>query len=337
MSYKLYKRQGTPYYQARITVKIDGRAQVVRISTHETERNKAIAVAHQAEADLLSPTDNNEISVNAAFGEFYAREGDKYTAPRNIFYTLRQMSDFFGANKIFSKITPADINDYIYYMRRNGRAAGTINRHLVILSSVISTCRKKWKYHAPDVRPLEFREREPDGRIGLVDDDDRIAIMNAAAPHLRLAMEIGYYTGLRRGNILSLRWDEIDFKRGFITKYIKDGKLAGGRAHTVAIPAHLAAILQSVPRVGEYVVTYKGKPVSDLKTAWAAALRRAGIPAHKYTFHDIRHASGTAVVRATQSLYAAQVHLGHKTPKMTQRYAKFLERDKAKIAHQVFD
>lgn len=338
MSYKLYKRKGTPYYQARISVKIDGRTQIVRISTHETGRDKAITIAHQAEADLLAPAnDNNEITVTAAFGEFYTREATKYTAPRNIFYTLRQMSDFFGANKIFSDITAADVNDYIYAMQRDGRAPGTINRHLVVLSSVISTCRKKWKYRAPDVHPLEFREREPDGRIGLVDDCDRIAIMNAAAPHLRLAMEIAYYTGFRRENVLSLRWDEIDFEHGFITKYVKDGTKDGGRLHTVAMPRRLIELLKSLPRDNEYVVTYKGKRVKDLKTAWAAALRRAGIPAHKYRFHDVRHSSGTAVLRATQSIYAVQVHLGHKSPKMSQRYARFLDEDKKKIAHAAFD
>lgn len=57
----------------------------------------------------------------------------------------------------------------------------------------------------------------------------------------------------------------------------------------------------------------------------------------KYTFHDIRHGSGTAVVRETNSLFAAQVHLGHKSSKMTQRYAKFLTEDKIAIAYLVFD
>lgn len=337
MSYKLYKRKGTPYYQARISVKIDGRTQIVRISTHETGRDRAIAVAHQAEADLLAPAADDTISINAAFGEFYAREGQKYSVPRNVFYTLRQMSDFFGADKIFSDIVPADINDYIYSMQRAGKKPGTINRHLVLLSSVISTCRKKWKYRAPDVHPLEFREREPDGRIGLVDDNDRLAIMDAAAPHLRLAIEIAYYTGFRRENVLSLRWDEIDFERGFISKYVKDGTLVGGRLHTVAMPHRLIELLKSIPRDGEYVITYKGARVKDIKTAWAAALRRAGIPAHKYTFHDVRHSSGTAVLRATQSIYAVQMHLGHKSPKMSQRYARFLDADKTKIAHAAFD
>ncbi len=337
MPYKLYKRKGTPYYQARISVKVNGRAQIIRISTHESGRDKAIAVARQAEADLLAPANNDDITVNAAFGEFYTREAQKYTVPRNVFYVLRQMSDFFGADKIFSKITAADINDYIYAMKRDGRAAGTINRHLVVLSSVITTCLKKWRYRAPDVRPLEFREREPDGRIGLVDNNDRLAIMNAAAPHLRLAMDIAYYTGFRRENVLSLRWDEIDFEHGLILKRVKDKTLEGGRLHTVAMPRHLVELLQSLPRTGEYVIMYKDKPIKDIKTAWSAACRRAGFPPHKYTFHDVRHGSGTAVVRATNSLYAAQVHLGHKSPKMTQRYAKFLTEDKIKIARATFD
>ncbi len=309
----------------------------MRFSTHETIRDKALEVARATEQKLLASGGAADITIDQAFGEFYTRESSNYAAPRNIYYTLNQLSAFFGGTRPFSEITAADINNYIYHMRDSGRAAGTINRHLVVLSSVITTCRKRWRYRAPDVRPLEFREREPDGRIGLIDDNDRLAIMGAAAPHLRLAMQIAYYTGLRRGNILTLRWDEIDFERGLIIKRVKDPTIDGGRIHTCAIPNCLAQILRELPRVCDYVVTYHGAPVKDLKTAWHAACRRAGFPPHKYTFHDIRHASGTAVVRKTNSLFAAQMHLGHKSPNMTQRYAKFLTEDKIAIAYLVFD
>ena len=337
MPYRVYKRKGSPCYQAYISVKVDGVARHVRISTHTPVRDKAITIARATEADLLVVTGHNDITIGQAFGEFYTRESHRYSIPRNIYYTLNSISGFMGESKSFSQITAADINDYIYHMQNTGRAAGTINRHLVILSAVITTCRKKWKFNAPDVHPLEFKCREPDGRIGLVDDNERLLIMCHAAPHLRLAMEIAYYTGLRRGNILTLRWDEIDFKRRAITKYIKDSNLAGGRAHTAYFPKRLADILQNTPRDCDYVISFNGHPVRELKTAWAAAMRRAGIPAGKYRFHDVRHSSATAIVRKTKSLYAAQVHLGHKTPKMSQRYAKFLEEDRQRIASEVFD
>lgn len=297
----------------------------------------ALRMARATEQKLLAANGAVDITINQAFGEFYKREAANYAIPRNIYYTLNQLSGFFGGSRPFSGLTANDINKYIYYMQAAGRTSGTINRHLVVLSKVISTCRKKWGFLTPDIKPLEFRMREPDGRIGLVNDDDRLAIMNAAAPHLRLAMQIGYYTGLRRGNILSLKWSDIDFDRGTITAYVKDASVAGGRAHTAFMPITLINILNKIPHDSDYVVTHKGQPIKDLKTAWHAACRRAGIPAEKYHFHDIRHASGTAVVRATQSLFAAQVHLGHKSPKMTQRYAKFLDEDKARIAHAVFD
>lgn len=337
MSYKVYKRENSSKYQAYVSVRIGGQAKVVRFSTHESVRDKALEIARNAEQKLLATNGAIDITIGQAFGEFYARESANYAIPRNIYYTLTQFAEYFGESRPFSSITTADINNYIYAMQQNGRAAGTINRHLVVLSKVISTCRKKWGFIAPDVHPLEFRLREPDGRIGLVNDRDRIAIENAAAPHLRLAMQIAYYTGLRRGNILGLKWADIDFERGIITVFVKDATVRGGRAHTAFMPDTLINLLKNIPRNSEYVITHNGLPIKDLKTAWHAAMRRAEIPAGKYHFHDIRHASGTAVVRATQSLYAAQVHLGHKSPKMTQRYAKFLDEDKARIAHTVFD
>lgn len=337
MSYKVYKRSNSSKYQAYVSVRIGSKTQILRFSTHQSVRDKAIEIARATEQKLLASGGATDISIEQAFGEFYKREGSNYAIPRNIYYILSSLSAFFGGARPFSSLTAADINNYIYKMQETGRAAGTINRQLVVLSKVISTCRKKWEFLTPDIKPLEFRMREPDGRIGLINDTDRLAIMDAAAPHLRLAMQIGYYTGLRRGNILSLKWSDIDFDRGTITAYVKDASVAGGRAHTAFMPLTLINILNKIPHDSEYVVTHKGRPIKDLKTAWHAACRRAGIPTGKYHFHDIRHASGTAVVRATKSLFAAQVHLGHKSPKMTQRYAKFLDEDKAKIAHTVFD
>ncbi|MBE6457600.1 MAG: hypothetical protein E7011_02215 [Alphaproteobacteria bacterium] len=337
MSYKIYKRKTSPVYYARISVRINGQTKLERFSTHESSRDKALEIARMAEQKLLAHNGAVDITIEQAFGEFYKRESQNYTAPKNIYYALSQFSAFFGGLRPFSSLTNADINNFIYSRQVEGRAPATINRQLVILSKVISTCKKKWGFVAPDVHPLEFKLREPDGRIGLVNDDDRQKIMDAAAPHLKLAMQIAYYTGLRKGNILSLRWDEIDTERWSITKFIKDSNFKGGRAHTVFIPDALKSILQAIPHTCDYVIAIDGKPIKDLKTAWHAACRRAGIPHRKYTFHDVRHGSATAVVRTTNSLYAAQVFLGHKSPKMTQRYAKFLDEDKIRIAHSVFD
>lgn len=337
MSYKVYKRPDRPDYYAYISVRVQGKSQYKRFSTYTTIRDKAIEIARATEQQMLARDGKVDITIGQAFGEFYKHEGAHYAAPRNVYYTLKQFADFFSEGRIFSSLTPADINRYIYAAEEDGKAPATINRQLVVLSRVINVCRTKWGMNAPDLQPLKYRQKEPDGRIGLVNDKDRLAIENAAAPHLRLAMQIAYYTGLRRGNILNLRWDDIDKERRTITVKVKDASVKNGRVHTAFIPDALQQILDQTPHDSEYVVSYNGRRVLDLKTAWHSACRRAGIPHCKYRFHDIRHASGTAVVRATQSLYAAQVHLGHKNPKMTQRYAKFLDEDKARIAHEVFD
>lgn len=337
MSYKIYKRPDREDYYAYVSVKIQGKSEYKRFSTYTTVRDKALEIARTTEQQLLASNGAIDITIGQAFGEFYRREGSHYAAPRNVYYTLKQFADFFSEGRAFATLTAADINKYIYANEERGIAPATTNRQLVVLSRVINVCREKWGLHAPDIQPLKYRQREPDGRIGLVNDKDRIAIEQAATPHLRLAMQIAYYTGLRRGNILALRWDDIDPVRKTITVKVKDASVTGGRTHTAFIPDALQEILDNTEHTCEYVVAYKGHPVADLKTAWHAACRRAGIPTGKYRFHDIRHASGTAVVRATQSLYAAQIHLGHKNPKMTQRYAKFLDEDKARIAHEVFD
>ena len=337
MSYKIYKRPDRTDYYAYVSVRIQGQSEYKRFSTHTTVRDKALEIARTTEQQMLAAGGAIDITIGQAFGEFYTREGAHYAAPRNVYYTLNQFADFFGEHRTFASLTPADINKYIYANEARGIAPATTNRQLVVLSRVINVCRTKWGLHAPDIQPLKYRQREPDGRIGLVNDKDRIAIENAAAPHLRLAMQIAYYTGLRRGNILGLLWSDIDPVHHTITVKVKDASVTGGRTHTAFVPEALQNILAQTPRTSDHVITFKGRPVADLKKAWQAACRRAGIPAGKYRFHDLRHASGTAVVRATQSLYAAQIHLGHKNPKMTQRYAKFLDEDKARIAHQVFD
>ena len=135
--------------------------------------------------------------------------------------------------------------------------------------------------------------------------------------YLRDIAECALNTGMRRGEILSLKWEQI--RGNFI--YLRKTKTSNPRQ--IPINDDLAALFKRMrKRLGlksQYVFIYQGQRIKDLKNGFNAALRRAGI--EDFKFHDLRHTFASHFVMRGGSLKALQEILGHRTLTMTMRYA----------------
>jgi len=161
--------------------------------------------------------------------------------------------------------------------------------------------------------------------------------------HLQQVVECVLYTGMRRKEVLTLKRNQI--RHGLI--YLTDTKTDKSRQIPVsdALESLFDRIKESqdsgngnvldlkgnhVERTGagsEYMFTYKGKPVKDVRTAFQKVCKRAGIPygrnvTNGITFHDLRHIYGSYLEEQRTTFRTMQELLGHKDPKMTQRYTK---------------
>ncbi len=146
---------------------------------------------------------------------------------------------------------------------------------------------------------------------------------------LRDIVECAINSGMRRGEILSLKRSQI--KNGFI--YLTETKTKDPRQ--IPINDALVALFKRI-RIRQglkstYIFTYQGKPVSGVKTAFKAALKRAGI--EDFRFHDLRHTFASQLIMRGGGLKDVQELLGHKTMTMTMRYAHLSQEHKKKAVN----
>jgi len=133
-------------------------------------------------------------------------------------------------------------------------------------------------------------------------------------------MRLALFTGMRRGELLNLRWTDLDFDRGFIL--LRDPK--GGRNQTIPMSDAARSVLEKQAGNGsDYVFPGRsGKKRADPRRSLNRIKERAGLPKDFRPLHGLRHAYASILASSGQvDLYTLQKLLTHKSPVMTQRYA----------------
>jgi integrase len=145
------------------------------------------------------------------------------------------------------------------------------------------------------------------------------ALIDSCDSHLRPIVIMALNTGLRKGNVLNLKWSNIDLKNGFI---LVDMTKNGERLE-IPINETLRQTLQNLPRRLDNGYLFYGpktdKPYPDVKRSFSSACRKAGIT--NFHFHDLRHTFASHLIMAGIDLTTVKELLGHKDIKMTLRYA----------------
>jgi integrase len=204
----------------------------------------------------------------------------------------------------------------------------SVNRELACLKFMFSLA-KKWKL--VDENPVKevklFQEQKIEMHI--LDKDETDRLIHCSAHHLKPILIVALNTGMRKGEILNLRWNDIDFDRYFI--FIRETK--SGRSRKVPMNYLVLEALNSLKRESEYVFynPETKKRIKDVKTAFKAACRRAGIK--DLRFHDLRHTAATYMVTGGVDLVTVAEILGHTDIKMTMRYAHPTPENKRKAVN----
>jgi integrase len=142
------------------------------------------------------------------------------------------------------------------------------------------------------------------------------------ADHLKPAILISLNTGLRRGELLKLKWRNVDFEQRNLT--VEGDTAKAGKTRHIRLNDEALAVLRQwkeQPGVkGVYVFCdQEGKPFHDMRTAWVGLLERAKIT--DFRWHDLRHTFASKLVIAGVDLNKVRALLGHSDYKMTLRYA----------------
>jgi integrase len=136
----------------------------------------------------------------------------------------------------------------------------------------------------------------------------------------RNMMKLALYTGMRRGELFKLKWNDIDFHRGFIN--IRDPK--GGPDQVIPLNDAAKGVLESHPKMkGPYVFPGRdGKQRVDINHQIKRIKDNAGLPKGFRALHGLRHVYASMLASSGEvDMYHLQRLLTHKDPRMTQRYA----------------
>ena len=142
--------------------------------------------------------------------------------------------------------------------------------------------------------------------------------------HLRPLVLLALNTGLRRGELLGLRWNAVNFDAKILTVVAETAK--SGHTRRVPLNAEAFEVLsswhkhQDSPAAGALVFPGQaGERMTRIDTAWASLMKRARIK--NFRLHDCRHHFASKLVQAGVDLYTVQALLGHSEVAMTERYS----------------
>ena len=132
-------------------------------------------------------------------------------------------------------------------------------------------------------------------------------------------MRMALYTGMRRGELFKLQWDDIDLDRGFI--FLRDPK--GNKGQKIPLNDGARQTLAKMPKTSEYVFPGKGGGQRvDINKAVNKIKKAAGLPAGFRPLHGLRHTYASMLASSGKvDIYTLQKLMTHKSPSMTQRYA----------------
>lgn len=229
--------------------------------------------------------------------------------------SLAHLKEFFKG-KYLSEITPDSIEKYRLTRKADGLSPATINRELACLKTLFSKAVEWEKCETNPARRIKkFRETGVKERILSVDEMRHL--IDKASSAIRPVLVVALNTGMRKSEILSLRWENADLLKGYIL--IEDSK--SGRSRKIPMNGQILEALGGLRQERDFVFANAGtgNHVQDVKTAFKGACRRANIKGLR--FHDLRHTAATRMIEAGVDLVTVSKILGHATIQMTMRYA----------------
>ena len=230
------------------------------------------------------------------------------------------------------------------------------NRLCEVLRRAFSLAVDDWKMAADN--PASRFKRNPEGRREKylsLEQVGRLARALAAHPERTSAdaIRIMILTGARRGEVLRMRWDQVDFARGKWVKRPEETKQR--RQHTVTLSAPALQLLSEVRERSKSKWVFpgpNGKPLTDVKRTWRSACREAGlveVVGHRTTkrgerrpvsqptvrLHDLRHTYASILASSGFSLKVIGHMLGHSRAETTNRYTHLFDELEREAAERV--
>ena len=254
------------------------------------------------------------------------------------YYQLKRWQDLLG-NVFLDEVTPGSIARARDELIRESLAPATVVRYLAALSHLYTVASNEWEWldHHP-VRRVR-RPKQPRGRVRFLTKDELSSLLRVCQrsdqPHLYPIVVLAVSTGMRKGEILGLRWQDIDLARYRITL----DQTKNGERRSVPLVGLARAVISDHCKARRddtaLLFSSKSKPgvPVDFGKPWTRAVETVAL--EDFRFHDLRHTCASYLAMSGATLAEISEILGHKTLAMVKRYAHLSDSHTTKVVERM--
>jgi integrase len=256
----------------------------------------------------------------------WAKANKKPSTYSRDIYIMRMFDKEFK-EKTIQEITTWQIEKW-KSTRKEGLQAGSVNRELALLKHIFSMAVKWRKLKENPAREVK-RFKGETKRVRYLIPYEVQTLLSNCEDFLKPIVTVAVHTGMRKSEILGLKWDQVNFEQGMIS--LSDTKNRERR--DIPMNETVKTTLRAIGRKGDLIFPNRnGKQIDGvpLYFAFHAALAKSGIT--DFRFHDLRHTfASNLVMQEGVELNDVRELLGHKNMSMTLRYAHLSPRHKTKV------
>ena len=294
------------------------------------------AAVLRGEAGIGGPK-RADLTIEKA-AELFLAWAEANKRPRTV-RTYRQCIDRLKrafAGRQLSDVSPFDLERY----KRDRVDAGVtvmVNRELACLKTLYNRCREWGKYEGDNPAASVKALRESPGRIRFLEAEEETQLLAAAHEPLRTMILVGIYAGLLLlSEALTLRWVDVDLRRGLLT--VQAAYAKSGKTRTVPLNRILRAALEKLreraPAGAEHVFCREdGAPYRSIRTTFLTACRRAGLK--DVSPHVLRHTFASRLAMAGVDPRTIQDLGGWASLEMVERYTHLSPTHKAEAVERI--
>lgn len=230
--------------------------------------------------------------------------------------------EYFGKNSRLKDITPQKIERFKTFLKTD-RQNSTVNRYIEALSKMFNIAISNNLFKENPLKQVK-KLKQNNYKIRFLTKEEEKELFKVLGQnkdyHYFIPIVIcALQTGMRKGEILNLKWSNIDFEN----KFIELLKTKSGKARKIPISDKLMKELLKLKKniICEYVFAnpYTKTKYISIHKGFGEVLKKAKI--EKFRFHDLRHTAATRMTEMGIDLAVVQEILGHSDVKTTMRYA----------------
>lgn len=228
---------------------------------------------------------------------------------------IKTLSKHFGGLCLY-EITPILVEKF-KAERAKEVSPATVNRALACLKCMFNKAIEWGKANDNPVKKVKLF-KENNKRLRYLEKEEIAKLLAKCRGHLKPIVITALNTGMRKGEILGLKWHDVDFRRNIIYLY----QTKNGERREIPMNEQVKNALVKVRKHPEspYIFCDKdGKPFGDIKKTFLTALKKSGIL--NFRFHDLRHTFASHLVMSGVDLNTVRELMGHKSLEMTLRYS----------------